>query len=203
MPATETAQTRDIGRLNAFTDGIMVVSMTLLVLNIEVPEQIAELKGGALLSALGEMWPRFLAYMLSFVVVAQYWRGYTQAFGGMKAADEGFVARNIWFLLVVGFVPFTSALLSENDGAVPTMLYAANMVGISLMLIALWWHANGAGLLGPVLTGRDRLETVLPWLQIAGVFGLSILIAPIHPGWAKLSWILLAVLPWVGRIRGR
>lgn len=187
---------REVNRLNAFTDGILVVSMTLLVLNIELPENVGEMDDGALLETLGGLWPRFLGYLISFLVVAQYWVGYTDAFGRLKAADSGFVWRNIWFLLVIGFIPFASALISQNGGAVATIVYAATMIAASLTLTLLWLYANAHGLLADSAPPRRRWHEALPWLQTAGVFGFSILVALVDENWAKLSWLLLIPLGW-------
>jgi uncharacterized membrane protein len=88
---------RDIGRLNAFTDGVLVVSMTLLILNVELPDNIEKLDGWPLIEALHALWPKYLGYLLSFIVIAQYWMGYTDQFGRMQSADSGFAWLNIFF----------------------------------------------------------------------------------------------------------
>lgn len=172
--------------------------MTLLVLNIELPEGVGQLDDEALLTTLGGLWPRFLAYLISFLVVAQYWVGYTDRFGALKAADEGFVWRTIWFQLAIGFIPFASALISENGGAVATVVYATTMIAASLMLTLLWLYANARGLLPDRVPPGRRLRMVLPWVQSAAVFALSIAVALIHPDGAKLVWLLLIPLGWWG-----
>ncbi|HTU52575.1 MAG TPA: TMEM175 family protein, partial [Acetobacteraceae bacterium] len=86
---------RDVGRLNAFTDGVMVVAMTILILNIDLPETVGSLDSARLLAALVALWPRYLGYVLSFLVIGQYWLGYTRQFGAMRAADERFAELNI------------------------------------------------------------------------------------------------------------
>ena len=123
----------DIGRLNAFSDGVMVVSMTLLVLDVRLPETVANLEGSQLLHALADLWPKYFGYMLSFVVIAQYWIGYTEKFGRMRAASAGFARLNVLLLLAIGFIPFVTAVLSQNHGGVATSLYAATMVVVSLL----------------------------------------------------------------------
>jgi uncharacterized membrane protein len=190
------AAPRDVARLNAFTDGVLVVSMTLLVLNIELPDHVGTMGDGELWETLRDLWPRFLAYLISFLVVAQYWVGYTDRFAALTAADLGFVWRNIWFLLVIGFIPFASGLISENGSAVATIVYAATMIAASLMLTRLWLYATAQGLLAEAVPAERRWRMAMPWLLTAGVFGLSIGVALFSADIAKLTWLLLVPLGW-------
>lgn len=196
MVSTEAASSkairqRDIGRLNAFTDGIIVVSMTLLVIDIRLPEHLANHDGVVLLHALGELWPKFFGYVLSFIVIASYWVGYTDRFGEMKFADARFVQINILFLLVIGFIPFTTSMISTNDGSVATSLYALNMILVCVMLCAMWIYALRHGMVTDI--GGTLFQQVLPWVQPAAVFAASIVVAQFSPGAGKLTWLLLAL----------
>lgn len=194
-----TIRQRDIGRLNAFTDGVIVVSMTLLVIDVRLPEHLANHDGVALLHALGELWPKFFGYVLSFIVIASYWVGYTDRFGEMKFADARFVQLNILFLLVIGFIPFTTSMISTNDGSVATSLYALNMILVCVMLCAMWIYALRHGMVADI--GGTLFQQVLPWVQPAAVFAASIVVAQFSPGAGKLTWLLLA-LPLPKRWRG-
>jgi uncharacterized membrane protein len=183
---------RDIARLNAFTDGIFVVSMTLLVLDIRLPELPAKIEDRELLRALSQLWPKYFGYVVSFLVIAEYWLGYTSKFGHMRSADSGFARLNVLFLLVVGFVPFVTTLLTGHQGSVATSLYAATMMVLSLQLISMWLYATRKGLLAPDPPGPTWRE-IFPWLRIAAVFAISIVVAQLHPTWARAVWLLLAV----------
>jgi uncharacterized membrane protein len=183
---------RDVARLNAFTDGIFVVSMTLLVLDIRLPELPVDIGDRALLHALSELWPKYFGYAVSFLVIAQYWLGYTDKFGGMRSIDPGFAWQNMLFLLVVGFVPFVTTLLTGHRGSVATTVYATTMTVISLQLIGMWFYASRKGLL---ITGirTSSWRDVVPWIRIALVFAISIVVAQLHPTWARAVWLFLAV----------
>jgi uncharacterized membrane protein len=184
---------RDTNRFNAFTDGVMVVSMTLLILNVELPDQIDTLDGIPLLWALGENWTNYFGYLLSFLVIAQYWMGYTEYFGPIQKVDNGFAWLNIFFLLVVGFIPFVTALISRNPGSVATSLYAANMIAVSALLIAMSRYANRNGLFETTAPPDRWQADIAPWIKIIVVFGLSIVIAQFSAEFGKLFWLLLAV----------
>jgi uncharacterized membrane protein len=185
--------TRDVGRLNAFSDGVMVVSMTLLVLDVRLPDTVASMDGTQLLGALAELWPKYFGYAVSFLVIAQYWMGYTEKFGRMRAVDNGFVWLNIFFLLAVGFIPFVTSVVSQNHGSVATTLYAITMVVVASLLTSMWFYATGKGLVDSSSPLRQRWREVTPWIQIAVVFGVSIVVAQYDPRFAKLVWLLLAL----------
>ncbi len=189
----ERSRGRDIGRLNAFTDGVMVVSMTLLILNVELPENILGLDGAPLLHALAALWPRFLGYVLSFLVISQYWLGYTRRFGEMRAADERFAQINILFLLVIGFVPFATALISRNSGGVATSLYAATMVVASALHMLLWTYAVRSGLAEPGEPPGRRWREQSRSIETIFIFGASIIVAQYDSHLARWMWVLLAV----------
>jgi uncharacterized membrane protein len=189
----EERRTRDVGRLNAFSDGVMVVSMTLLVLDVRLPDTVASIDGPQLLHALAELWPKYFGYAVSFLVIARYWMGYTEKFGGMRAVDNGFVWLNIFFLLAVGFIPFVTSVVSQNHGWVATTLYAVTMVVVVSLLIAMWFYAAGKGLVDCSWPPRQQWREVVPWIQIAVVFSVSIVVAQYDPRFAKLVWLLLAL----------
>jgi uncharacterized membrane protein len=183
---------KDVARLNAFTDGIFVVSMTLLVLDIRLPDLPPQTRDRELIRALSELWPKYFGYAVSFLVIAQYWLGYTSKFARMRSIDSGFAWLNMLFLLVVGFVPFATTILTGHRGSVATSLYAATMIVLSLQLIGMWLYATRRALLetnGRVPTWRD----VEPWIRIAAVFAISIVVAQLHPTWARAVWLLLAL----------
>jgi uncharacterized membrane protein len=184
---------RDVGRFNAFTDGVMVVSMTLLILNVQLPDTVKNLDGLGLLRALGDIWPNYVGYVLSFLVIAQYWMGYTDYFGDLRKVDNGFVWLTILLLLVVGFVPFVTAMLSRNGGWLSTALYALAMMLISTLLIAMSFYARRKGLIEAQFPDDPWWREVAPWLQIVFVFALSIAVALWNPQLAKFVWLLLAV----------
>ena len=185
--------TRDVARLNSFVDGVMIVSMTLLVLDVRLPDDVAGLDGAPMIKALMDLWPRYVGYVLSFLVVAQYWMGYTERFGRIKSADSNFAMLNALFLVVIGFIPFTTAVLARNHGVVATVLYAINMILTSLLLVTIWTYAVRKRLLDYVTPAGEHWQEIAPWLQIAAIFSFSIFVAAFDARAAKLLWLLLAL----------
>jgi uncharacterized membrane protein len=183
--------TRDIGRVNAFTDGVLVVSMTLLILDLQLPDDIRDLTNRSVLDLVGRMWPKYFGYVLSFLVIANYWVVHSAKFARLRVINDGFVWLNIYFLLVVGFIPFATALISRTDGSAATQIYAATMVVASTLLTYLWWYAEKKNLFD-VSEPRDaRRRDALASLFVPGIFALSIVVAEFFPDEARFVWLLL------------
>ena len=100
---------------------------------------------------------------------------------------------SVLFLLIIGLVPFATAVLARNHGSVATCLYSLNMVAASLLLVAMWAYATRAGLLDLVTPEGDHWREIAPWLQIALIFGVSGAVALFDPRSAKLLWLLLVI----------
>jgi uncharacterized membrane protein len=197
---TGMAERRDVDRLATFTDGVIVITMTLLVLDIRLPVEVAGLDDASLAKQLIAIWPEYVGYVISFLVIANYWVIHAAKFRALKAIDAGLVWLNILFLLTVGFIPFVTSVLSENDGRVATMLYAATMAVASALLAVMGWYADRNGLVAETHTPRWRFMHMLRALTSAGIFLVSIAIAQFDSDLARYFWILL--LP-AGIIAGR
>jgi uncharacterized membrane protein len=100
-------------RIEALTDGVFAVAMTLLVLDIKVPELEPPLATAELPLKLLALWPKFLSYLISFVILGIYWVGHHIQLSFIRRADRPLLWINILFLLWVALVPFSTALLSE------------------------------------------------------------------------------------------
>ncbi len=139
-------------RLEAFSDGVFAIAITLLVLEIRVPpaEQLAT--PGALLAALGSLWPSYLGYILSFVTVGIMWANHHNLIRLVASVSHGLILSNLVLLLAVGFVPFPTALLAATlqtaSGQIGVLVYAATFLGIALSFNLLWYEIRrGRGVL--------------------------------------------------------
>src|ERR1700712_5626467 len=128
-------------RLLALSDGVIAVAITLLVLDIRLPEGFGELGDTQLGAALVALWPRILAYLLSFYVIAQFWSSHRSKFNHIIKTDSRLMWINMLFLLTVGLVPFTTNLIAESGGTLSTIIYAAAMVVSGLSLAGIWEYA--------------------------------------------------------------
>jgi uncharacterized membrane protein len=128
-------------RIEALTDGIFATVMTVLVLGLRVP--FSGLSESGLASQIEGLWPNYLAYAFSFVVLGVYWIGHHNQFHYIKRSDRVFLWVNILFLLTIGFVPFSTSLLGLYPFS-PTAVrvYGANLTATGLALYAVWWYAT-------------------------------------------------------------
>src|SRR3569833_4330037 len=105
-------------RLLALSDGVIAVAITLLVLDIRLPEGFGEFSDGELWAALVALWPRLLAYLLSFYVIATFWFSHRSKFNAIVKTDGRLMWINMLFFLFVGLVPFTTNLIAVCGGLV-------------------------------------------------------------------------------------
>jgi uncharacterized membrane protein len=127
-------------RVEALTDGIFAVAMTLLVLDIKVPmvNHAADLPGELL-----ALWPRFLSYAISFVMLGIYWVGHHNQFHLIRRTDRALLWINILFMMTICFVPFSTALLSAYARQpIALVVYGMNLVAIGLILYGHWSYAT-------------------------------------------------------------
>lgn len=130
-------------RVEALTDGVFAVAMTLLVLDIKVPELEQAVASAELPYRLLALWPKFLSYAISFVILGVYWVGHHLQLSFIRSADRPLLWINILFLLWVALVPFSTALLSEyTKHRLAIAVYGGNMIAIGLTLALHWWYAT-------------------------------------------------------------
>jgi len=170
---------------------VIAIAITLLVLDIRLPETDLS-SPGALRDALFALGPKYFAYALSFLVVGSLWIGHHLKFRLIRRFDYGLAWVNMLFLMVVGFVPFASTVLSGHANTTAYVLYDGTMVAASLLAAATWaYAASGDRLidrgLDPILLRRS----IVGPLKVAAVFALSLVLALVAPSAARWAWVLL------------
>jgi len=147
---TETAsEERNTGRLEAFSDGVFAIAVTLLVLDIKVPPigTLAEVKR-TLWDALLDQWPVYAAYVISFSTILIMWINHHNLFKHIKRTDHLFLLLNGLLLMVVTVIPFPTALLAEYlretnsyDPNVATIIYGSTNVLLAISFNLMWRYA--------------------------------------------------------------
>lgn len=178
-------------RLLAFSDGVIAVAITLLILEIRLPENFGEFTDAELWGALLALWPRFLAFLISFAVIGVYWLNHHRKFDLIVRSDSGLKWLNLLFLLTICVIPFVTAVIAQNSGFVGTAVYAGTMMlcGISLSLI--WFYAGRQGLLDPDCPREERRRVLAGTLLVPAIFAISVPLSFAHPDGAKLFWLLI------------
>jgi uncharacterized membrane protein len=186
-------------RLLALSDGVIAVAITLLVLDVRLPEAFDNWSDAQLWTALVALWPRLLAYLLSFFVIGNLWNSHRAKFNAIVKSDDELIWINMLFLLTIGLLPFTTNLIAEGGGTLTTALYAASMVVSGLSLVWLWAHARRSGLVDKAVTAEDSRRQYSSVIVMVAVFALSIPLSIAHADLAKYFWILIVPANFVAR----
>lgn len=182
-------ETPSTARLEAFSDGVIAVIITIMVLEIKVPHQ----DGAAGLYAL---FPILLVYLLSFVFTGIYWINHQHLLRRIHSADHAILYANLWFLFCLSLLPFsTSYVLEKKIDPFAVSLYAGSMIviGFSFLLLRLAIHRNLR------LTGKLEAKD----MAARGKHLLSLLfylaaipLAYLHPQWAMTAIAFVTVI-WI------
>ncbi|MGE3287923.1 MAG: TMEM175 family protein, partial [Pseudonocardia sp.] len=187
-----------VGRLLAFTDGVFAIALTILVLDLDVPPDLATPE---LVAALRDQLPNLFAAALSFAVIGRIWLGHHAVLAHVVRADPALLALNTVFLGPLVLLPFVTKLLAEyGDIALAVIAYSATVDLLLIGLLALWVCANRS----PRTDGRvSRDEFVRRAGGLAGsvaAFTVAVPVALVSPHAAILCW-LLAIVPVDGLTR--
>ncbi|HVX72332.1 MAG: TMEM175 family protein [Devosia sp.] len=179
----------DKGRLEAFSDGVMAVAITIMVLELHAPHE-------ASLAALLELIHPFFAYVLSFIYVAIYWNNHHHMFQSVEHVNGRVLWTNNLLLFCLSLVPFSTNWMGETDFAlVPTIVYGISLVlpAIAYMLLAnalVALHGQDSTLARAM--GRGVKEWVSPLIYALGIAG-----AFIHPYIAFALYMVVAAIWFV------
>jgi len=157
-------------RIAALADGIFAVAMTILVLELHVPELGPHATEAELITALGALVPKILSYASGFVILGTVWIGHQYQFHYIRRSSRALLWINLFFLLVISSIPFVVALVGTYGAMrVPCMLYgAASFVAMTLLLVQ-WRYAAGPS---RRLVGHEVPASVLAGLRNRVVMGM-------------------------------
>lgn len=131
------------GRIDAISDAVFGVAMTLLVLEIKVPEFEEHITEWELVAAFWALMPKFLVYFLSFMTAGIFWTGQSAQFRYIKTSDRNLNWINLLFLLFVSTLPFSTAFLGDHISfKFSIFLYWLNIFLMGLMLYINWQYAS-------------------------------------------------------------
>jgi len=195
-------------RLLFLSDGVYAIALTLLAVELVLPEAAADFHGPALLASLLDSWPRVFAFLISFTVIANFWVGHNVLFQHVRRFDGGLVWLALLQLLCVAFIPYPTSVIGGHIGdPVAQQFYFAALLLTGLVMVAPWWYMNaGRGLVGPDLDPQFVRRTYLISLILPGfLLVLMVLVAVgigqlINPlllfALATFCFIVLGILEW-------
>jgi uncharacterized membrane protein len=139
---------RSLSRLAALSDGIFAVAMTLMVLELHTPVEDAIHSEHELLTAIGDLWPNLLTYVMSFLTLGIFWIGQQTELDNVERTDRNLTWIHLAFLGGIALMPFWTALLTEFiTYRLALIFYWANLVLLGAALFGSWRYAQRAGLL--------------------------------------------------------
>ena len=189
--ANKTGDTYASERLLAFTDAVMAVAITLLVLDLKLPEGLSD---DALVVAMQGLSHALWCYVLSFIVIGVLWMAHHNQFSYIRRVDGVLLWLNLFFLMAVALIPFVTSVMSDHRSALPTILYAGVLMIICLLTAAMWWYASrNPELMAPDVPDDLRRAGVIDPLLVAGVFAVSMGVAyTAGTSAGQWTWLLAA-----------
>lgn len=185
-------------RVVFFSDAVFAIVITLLVLEIKTPHLEVQSES-ALNHALLELLPRIIGFIISFLIVGLMWIEHHRIFRYIAHYDGGLLWRNLLLLLFVSFVPFPTALFSENYWSrTAFILYTASFALVGLMKLWVWVYAAGKGNLLEAGTDEHIITRIKRRsLAVPLACGVAIILALIS---VRLAPFGFALIPLIARL---
>ncbi len=172
------------GRLEAFSDGVIAVAITLLVLNLQVP---AEPQHHSLATYLGHTWPQFAAYVVSFITIGIVWINHHSMLTRLARGDHTILVLNLFLLMTIVLLPFATNVVASyvqagRDEHLAAAVYSGSLLLMALAFSLLNWSIliRRPHLLGPPLEEAERrrvlrraLTGVIPYVIALAVTPVS------------------------------
>ena len=193
----------ETGRMETFSDGVFAIAITLLVLEINVPESAFE----NLWSGIAQQWPSYLAYVTSFLTIGGIWGAHHGIFRRLQYANKRLMVINLLLLMAVAFLPFPTKLMAEaihTEGAAraAAIFYGAALLVISLLLGALWGSAVlDRSVLRPEVDEDEIKAITRATTPHIGFYAAMIALAFFAPRVAIFGYLVIAIVALL-RARG-
>jgi TMEM175 potassium channel family protein len=182
------------GRLEAFSDGVFAIAVTLLVLEISVPPGSED----HLLDAVVDQWPSYLAYVVSFSTIGAVWLAHSAITEYLHGANTLLIRLNLLLLMVVSFLPFPTRLLAEYLGdddpaRVAATIYGLTLLAAAMLLAVLWQYAVNADLVRPEAADEEIRMLTTRLTPGLGGYVVLIIVGLFLPTAAILGYLLIAI----------
>ncbi|MDO6414665.1 TMEM175 family protein [Sphingomonas sp. BIUV-7] len=185
-------------RLVFFSDAVIAIAITLLVIEIHVPHLTTDAGWRPAAEALRHLVPQFTGYVVSFLAIGSFWALHHRIFGLVERYDNSFVWPNLHLLLLIAFIPFATAFMSNNMGQIATHLfYTATLFVAGLCQVRLGHRVLQRRFVGAQVDPAElvRLRRRLFALPITAV--IASVVAWLAPSFSNLAMGLLPLLVWL------
>jgi uncharacterized membrane protein len=180
----------ETARIEAFSDGVFAIAITLLIIEIGVPHVTGE---ESLRTALGDLWPSYGAYVLSFVTIGIYWANHHSLFRLFVRSDHFFLIVNVVFLMAISFLPFPTAVLGEyltddEHRDIAVRFYALGLLFPAMGWFSVWLYARARGLLDERLAPDYVRFLTMQFFLSNVLYVVGVVVAFLQP------WVALGVI---------
>ena len=183
-------------RIEALSDGVFAIAMTLLILEFRVPNLPPDAPNVEVVPALLNLWPKFVTYVVSFISLGVFWIGHHNMYHSIRRADRVLLWLNILFFMFVSFLPFSTSVLNAfMQTQVAPLFFGANLTIIGWILFLQWTYANSQPeMLAGFVTPEYRTMVRTRFLLIPIVATLTMLVC----FWSVevLLAVYAVLLPW-------
>jgi uncharacterized membrane protein len=181
-------------RIQSLSDAVFAVAMTLVILQVRIPEVSGSAASSELLARVGEMWPAFLAFLATFLLAGAFWYLQHLTFHFIRHTNHILIWLNLVFLMFVGVLPLSSAMLIRfPDQPVSHFFYFGNLLALGLMLNWHWYYAVRHCMVDPELDVEvtHRVSSRLRILPSACALALPLAIIRTDLSFYAFVWVLL------------
>jgi uncharacterized membrane protein len=180
------------GYISEFSNGVFAFAITLLILDVAVPAGTAKADLG---TALIELWPNYLAFVLSFLIIGLFWSVYIRLLKDLVRTDHRFIMLNLLYLLFIVVIPFSTSLMSVYLSELSVIVYAGLMACAGFMHTILRTYAGrGNRLISSKHSARHVQKGIWLSLVVPAWFTLSIGIAIFSTVAAQVSWGIVFIV---------
>jgi uncharacterized membrane protein len=187
------AERGDSARLEAFSDGVLAIAVTLLILDVRVDQAPDE----ALATALRHALPEIAAYAASFLQIGIMWANHHALFRVVDRVDQLLMLANLLLLGTTSFLPFPTALVAEHtsgpDARTAMLLYGGTLTACAIAFNLIWWHAS-RHLLAAGVSGAFRRDVTIRYLVGLAGYLAATLLALVQPWLTVAATALLAIV---------
>jgi uncharacterized membrane protein len=194
---SEAVEAAETGRIEAFSDGVFAIAITLLVIELKLPDT----EHGSVWHGLVHAWPQFAAYLTSFFIIGIMWANHHSMFRSIVRTDRTLLFLNLLLLLWTTLLPFPTRLVAENlrDGganaAQAAAVYSANLTLAAIAFSLIWMRAVRGGrlLATPIGSSRDEWHSIGRFSVGTLLYTATIGISFVSPGAALAIQFALAM----------
>ena len=180
-------------RMEALTDGVFAIAMTLLVLDFKVPTIPEGSTVNALPRLILGLWPNFFNYVQSFILLGVFWIVHHRQFHYIKFIDQGLLWLNILGLMFIVLIPFSTSLIAEyGDVQIGALIFECNLLAIGCFFYMQWWYVMGkhhlldCDLSAEAILLIKKRNLVVPIVSLLAI-GLSFL----TPEWSEVPYFAI------------